>query len=584
MATTNFETGTTIVKEWLNDVDSHVYNQDSDPHPQYALDTTLAASSGSSLVGYLPAGTGAVATNVQSKLRESVSVDGYSSLQEAANQAVLVNRPLELMGGIYEVSTLTLTNPLEIVGRGTIKKTAGTTGHLITTSSDLKISGQITLDQNAANCPNPSVSYNTDCTINHTGGTLVLDGVTCLTSLSSNINSSATKELTLNNCRVTGGWLCVRAVVASTCRVQITGGKYASSSVYDNIQVLNSLSYLIDGIESCDSKMAGIVASNAATHGVISNNHVHGNRLDVPSGEGGSGIVCSVSVGKTTITGNICRNNWKSSIQVDTTTDLGASTDAYIVINGNVCDGENTLSGTTYATSGVIINGAQKATISNNIIRKSNQGMQIEDSNNLVISGNSVEDVADGYFIQLVRVTGATVSGNNLSVCTGGGGSGAVEFNTCSNINFTGNSIYSMTGERNSIKVTATTDYTITNNYINKESASSAYMLWISGVCTNGYIANNRFKSSLAAWQYYINANGATVTGTITKSNEITCTGVQTNPNRYIYNGTAIVADGDTINGVKDYWSAAPTICAVKQGQVAGIAGALKMWNGSAWV
>jgi hypothetical protein len=40
----------------------------------------LAAPSGSSLVGYLPAGTGAVATTVQGKLRESVSVKDFGAV------------------------------------------------------------------------------------------------------------------------------------------------------------------------------------------------------------------------------------------------------------------------------------------------------------------------------------------------------------------------------------------------------------------------------------------------------------------------------------------------------------------------
>lgn len=44
-----------------------------------SLRADLAASSGASLVGYMPAGTGAVATTVQSKLRESVSRADYDS-------------------------------------------------------------------------------------------------------------------------------------------------------------------------------------------------------------------------------------------------------------------------------------------------------------------------------------------------------------------------------------------------------------------------------------------------------------------------------------------------------------------------
>lgn len=40
----------------------------------------LAGSGGSSLVGYTPAGTGAVATTVQNKLRESVSVKDFGAV------------------------------------------------------------------------------------------------------------------------------------------------------------------------------------------------------------------------------------------------------------------------------------------------------------------------------------------------------------------------------------------------------------------------------------------------------------------------------------------------------------------------
>lgn len=58
----------------------------NDPTDIYAsIYATLAASSGSSLIGYLPAGTGAVATTVQSKLRQIVSVFDFMTAAQIAD-------------------------------------------------------------------------------------------------------------------------------------------------------------------------------------------------------------------------------------------------------------------------------------------------------------------------------------------------------------------------------------------------------------------------------------------------------------------------------------------------------------------
>ena len=51
----------------------------------FATLAQLAASGGSSLIGYLPAGTGAVATTVQTKLRESVSVFDFMTAAQVAD-------------------------------------------------------------------------------------------------------------------------------------------------------------------------------------------------------------------------------------------------------------------------------------------------------------------------------------------------------------------------------------------------------------------------------------------------------------------------------------------------------------------
>lgn len=47
--------------------------------------TTLAASGGAALIGYLPSGTGAVATTVQAKLRETISSSDFPNIQTAVD-------------------------------------------------------------------------------------------------------------------------------------------------------------------------------------------------------------------------------------------------------------------------------------------------------------------------------------------------------------------------------------------------------------------------------------------------------------------------------------------------------------------
>ncbi len=106
MADTTFVNGSTVIQaSWLNEVNDHVYNNTpispaTTVHPasviantpagsiaattvQAAIDeivSDLADSSGSSLVGFLPQGTGATSSNVQNKLYEFVSVLDFGAV------------------------------------------------------------------------------------------------------------------------------------------------------------------------------------------------------------------------------------------------------------------------------------------------------------------------------------------------------------------------------------------------------------------------------------------------------------------------------------------------------------------------
>ena len=99
----------------------------NDPTSIYAA---LAASSGSSLIGYLPAGSGAVATTVQTKLRETVSVLDFGAVgngvvnDTAAIQAALNNAgTIVFPAGTFTVTPLTvLSNTTLILNPNTILK------------------------------------------------------------------------------------------------------------------------------------------------------------------------------------------------------------------------------------------------------------------------------------------------------------------------------------------------------------------------------------------------------------------------------------------------------------------------------
>jgi len=107
----------------------------------------LAANDGASKIGYLPAGTGAVPTDVQSKLRESVSVKDFGAVGDgvaddtAAIQAALNSgaKTVYVLAGTYLVSgQLTIPSDVSVIGEGrnvTVITAQGNTSGTFTNSS-----------------------------------------------------------------------------------------------------------------------------------------------------------------------------------------------------------------------------------------------------------------------------------------------------------------------------------------------------------------------------------------------------------------------------------------------------------------
>lgn len=171
MATTNFIDGSTvIVADWLNDVDAHVYNEVLNPHPQYttdaeasALDTAaiaahaaqLAASNGSSLIGFKQASITSIDRTVETKLQEYVSVKDFGAVGDgvtddtAAFLAATTAHPYIIIpSGEYVLSDIIFPVTLKgligfgkstiLTGSATI---AGTTWMSFNFQDDLQVGG-----------------------------------------------------------------------------------------------------------------------------------------------------------------------------------------------------------------------------------------------------------------------------------------------------------------------------------------------------------------------------------------------------------------------------------------------------------
>ena len=123
------------------------------------ISVTLAlGETDASLVTYAPAGTGAVVTTAQGKLREVISVKDFGAvgdgvtddtvaIQAAIDYASTGHYTLTVPSGIYLVSTLTLKSNMSMVGElrqaaeagisvvGSVFKQLGTTGDVFTTAN-----------------------------------------------------------------------------------------------------------------------------------------------------------------------------------------------------------------------------------------------------------------------------------------------------------------------------------------------------------------------------------------------------------------------------------------------------------------
>lgn len=163
MTSTTFVDKTTLIEApWLNDVDALVY--------QGQLDD---GTTGAAISQYLPAGAGAVARTVQTKLRESVSVKDFGAVGDGVTddtaevQAAIDSGALSiyLPTGTYLCGVLTLANNVCLHGDGLgsilkVKNSIGTDFLVITGKTGVRLR-DFKIDGNEANQTAGNVIFGT---------------------------------------------------------------------------------------------------------------------------------------------------------------------------------------------------------------------------------------------------------------------------------------------------------------------------------------------------------------------------------------------------------------------------------------
>lgn len=317
----------TDVTVWTQD---NLYGS-ADQGDLLAYEAAVAASGGSALVGFLQSGAGAVATTVQAKLRESVSVkdfgavgdgvtDDTSAIQSAIN-TLSAYQTLNITGNFKITSGLTITNKsnIRITGGGTVFFSGAASGsymfQLVGTVANLEIDHLTLVGDNNSGYTQTAIGCNSGQTVSNTN----------FHDLNiSNINVGIS-----HNCFSGGSW--TKGVCHDNTLTNILGtvsgsgyGIHISSAtdirVYDNV---------IDGAQ----RHSIYQASGANCNNVIHNNVIRNHRSTVYNGS----LLAAIHVSRgsnVSVLGNKFYNCFDCQILVDqdTATSLTVSN---VLIQGN---------------------------------------------------------------------------------------------------------------------------------------------------------------------------------------------------------------------------------------------------------
>ncbi|EHU2662300.1 right-handed parallel beta-helix repeat-containing protein [Acinetobacter baumannii] len=534
---------------------------------QAAVDDGVYVRNGWVLIGYhdqLLAGTAGL---------KGDGTNEYTKLKALLDVAATLKRPVNLCGLTITTAPISTAGDLKLIGSGSIKLLSGSNATLLTSAHNLVIDGDIQLDPDLANNSGGTVGAETHCTIKHTGPDLILKGAKIKPSRSINVVTRATRKVLSQDTEIDGGMVAFYAI-APNASVSLIGGEYKNSTLYDNIQILNGGDVVVERVRAKDSSRSGIVIGNSTGKARIFGNYATGAKID-GANQGGWGIVASVNSQDSVIGMNVCLNNQRGPMTVDTYPDSGPSVDNRISVFGNILGGKYN---DAYATTGLGLNNVKHGNVTGNIIFSANQGILAVDSDHTLVHGNTIMDTVDFAF-QGYLSPNITFKSNTVDGCTASG-QAVIRFIDSTGFRCSGNTYRNLTGAASILyRVSGNTkDWIISEDDCLKLTAGSGYVFQILGAgVTGGKIRRNNYKAAgVAGWQWYIMSDNLAQFST--HDNEIESTGTN-----YISSGANVTAGDDTVNGSRNVWAAAPTGFKSRIGQVAAIAGVLKFWNGSAW-
>lgn len=465
MADTTFTAKITkILATWLQDVNDLVYR---------------GIGTGGVSTPFLQAGTGAVASTVQAKLRKSLSFDDFGAIGDGiADDAAAIALTITAggatdaviegtQGKIYLIGTagINLTNKtnIHLRGNGSILKAGGVSaltdilGHnvavLFDTCTRCSISG-FEFDGNGLAADAVSFKSCTDCVAEH--NTIHDAGDNPGAAITSyNSTRSAIRDNDLYSCAFAGIW----------------SGNYNNGQMDTDVEIIRNKvrsMALSDGI---------IVAS---VGGRVADNYV--------TGCGASGVIFGGGNGfsskRLAISGNVCVVNAFHGIQFDVTYSSVADLPLSVAISGNVC--------ASNINSGILAVYGSLASITGNTCQDNGvDGITVDELDNFSITGNVCRDT---------RAGGARTqdTGINLvaQINTSGIKSGVVSGNLCSNHTAHG-MLLSCVGATDSIDNVAIVSNTCVDNGATGIIVTEAAVGIINKLSVVGNVCHNNTTSDL---------------------------------------------------------------------------------------